>query len=244
MGYFSPCDFVCLTPDSDTWRSHLVCDVQHLILAVTFPTGLVDIREMVLIVSCQIYLLSMDCDCALTSDVGGSVFGLMGLPPLYFWQRIILVIVWISILFEITLSLAGSDVFFLPQTCLTRFQNLISVSCCNHVFEDGTVPSSYRRQTYLTDILIELQISGLPEWKSESLNLWLHLTWILFYVSFKVCSATIWSLIIPHIENYRSEPVKSRSNSDSFLKNLINLQRSNCKTDSAVTTAKALGFRW
>ncbi len=136
MGYFSPCDFVCLTPHCDTWRSHMICDVQHLILVVTFPPGLVDIREMVLIVSCQIYLLSMDCDFALTSDVGGSVFGLMGLPPLYFWQGIILVIVWISILFEITLSLAGSDVFSLPQTCLTRFQNLISVSCCNHVFED------------------------------------------------------------------------------------------------------------
>ncbi len=136
MGYFSSCDFVCLTPHNDTWRSHLICDVQRLTLAVTFPPGLVDIREMVLIVSCQIYLLSLDCDCALTSAVGGSVFGLMGLPPLYFWQGIILVIVWISILLEITLRLAGSDVFFLPQTCLTRFQNLISVSCCNHVFED------------------------------------------------------------------------------------------------------------
>lgn len=83
---------------------------------------------------------------------------------------------------EITLRLVGPDVFFLPQTCLTCFQNLISLSCCNHVFEDiftvmnkGNVHSLWRQQTYLTDILMDLQISGLPEWKTESLILWLHL---------------------------------------------------------------------
>lgn len=55
--------------------------MQRLTLALTFSPELVDITEMLLIVSCQIYLLSLDCDCALTSEEGGSVFGLMALLP-------------------------------------------------------------------------------------------------------------------------------------------------------------------
>jgi len=60
---------VCLTPRSDTLRSHLICDAQRLTLGMTFPLGLVDITEIVLNVSCQKCLLALDCDCALTSAV-------------------------------------------------------------------------------------------------------------------------------------------------------------------------------
>jgi len=45
-------------------------------------------------------------------------FWIDGFSTFYFWQGDILVIIKISIRLEITLRLAGPDVFFLPQTCL------------------------------------------------------------------------------------------------------------------------------
>lgn len=126
---------------------------------------------------------------------GRICFWIDGSSAFYYWQGIILVIIKISIRLEITLRLAGPDVFFLPQTCLTCFRNLIYLSSCNHLFEDiftvmneGNVHSLCHQQTYLTDILIDLQISGLPERESKPL---ITSHWMFFCGSFKFCSATI-----------------------------------------------------
>lgn len=126
---------------------------------------------------------------------GRICFWIDGSSAFYYWQWIILVIIKISIRLEITLTLAGPDVFFLPQTCLTCFRNLIYLSSCNHLFEDiftvmneGNVHSLCHQQTYLTDILIDLQISGLPERESKPL---ITSHWMFFCGSFKFCSATI-----------------------------------------------------